>query len=371
MTSAPLGQPQLVDRIRREIAADGPRTFARFMELALHDPCYGYYAAGAERLGERGDFITAGDLGPAFGRALARQIVELDRVCGQPDPFDVVEFGAGRGLLARDLLSAAGERVRYTAIDASEGMRRSIATQAPQAIVAAKDTARPAGRGCVLAVELFDALPVHRLVRRAGRLEEIGVDWDGERFVEVVLEPREEVRAWSERYGAAALDGHEAEVCLGLEQQFERFDRALERGFALVFDYGDSADRLYTPERKRGTLLAYSEHRASEGYLERVGLQDLTAHVNFTALVDAAGSKGWRLVGRTTQDRFLIANGILEEFERMDDAAYRDPRRIEERWRTRQLIQPGGMGRRFHLLIFCKGLARVAPLAGLVDPFAG
>jgi SAM-dependent MidA family methyltransferase len=359
-----------VEQIRREILEQGPLTFARFMELALHHPRFGYYAAGSERLGERGDFITAGDLGPAFGRAMARQIEELDRECGRPAPFDVIEFGAGRGLLARDMTAVLDQRFRYVAVDASEGMRRSIAEIAPAAVVSAAADEWPAGRGCVLAMELFDALPVHRVRRRAGRLEEIGVGWERERFVETTLEPGADVAAWAERYGAAAEDGFEAEVCTQLDRQFARFDRAIDKGFALVLDYGDTAGLLYGRDRKRGTLLAYSAQRTNEDYLARVGLQDLTAHVNFTALADTAAARGWRTVGHTTQDRFLIANGVLEQFDEIDDEAYHDPAGIEARWRIKQLIQPGGMGRRFQVWIFCKGFAENPVLLGLADPFA-
>jgi SAM-dependent MidA family methyltransferase len=247
-------------------------------------------------------------------------------------------------------------------------MRREIARVAPGVGVA--DDAPAAAVGCVLAVELFDALPVHRVVRRDGRLEEIGVGWDGERFHAAPLEPANEVRAWAERYGAAAEEGFEAEVSLGLPAQIERWDRAIERGFALVLDYGDTAERLYTAQRRRGTLVAYHAHRAGEAYLERIGEQDLTAHVNFTALTDAAAEKNWRLAGSTTQDRFLIANGILEAFEQMDERAYRDPQRIRERQAIKQLIQPTGMGRMFQVWVYCKGFDIVPELAGLVDPFA-
>jgi len=369
------GHLALIDRIREEIRAAGPLTFARFMELALHHPRYGYYAAGPRRLGECGDFITASDLGPAFGRAVARQIAEFDRRCGEPDPFDIVEIGAGRGSLARDILGASEclgdglrRRVRYTAVDASKGMRRAIAETVPAIRIV--DEPPGATTGCVLAVELFDALPIHRIARRDGRLVEIGVGWDGARLHDALLEPNREVRAWAKRYGAAAEEGFEAEVCLGLREQVSRWDRGIERGFAIVLDYGDTADRLYTAARKRGTLLAYHAQRAGEEYLARIGEQDLTAHVNFSALTDAAEAAGWSLAGHTTQDRFLIANGILESFEQMDDAAYRDPRRIRERMGIKQLIQSTGMGRMFQAWVFCKGFDTVPPLDGLSDPFA-
>ncbi len=116
--------------------------------------------------------------------------------------------------------------------------------------------------------------------------------------------------------------------------------------------------------------MAYRAHRAGEGYLERVGEQDITAHVNFTALTDAAAAGAWRLVGRTTQDRFLIANGILGAFEDPDETAYHDPQRIRERLGIKQLIAPGGMGRVFQVWVYCKGFAELPPLAGLSDPFA-
>jgi len=249
-------------------------------------------------------------------------------------------------------------------------MRRAIAETAPRAVVPDAGAAFYAGRGSVLAVELFDALPVHRIVRRDGRLEEIGVAWDGDRFVDAVLEPGADVVAWSERYGAAAHEGFEAEVCPGIDAQFARFDQTIEGGFAVVLDYGDTAERLYGPERKRGTLLAYRGQRTNEDYLAHVGLQDLTAHVNFTALADAAEARGWSTVGHTTQDRLLIANGILEQFDEIDEEAYRDPEAIEARWRVKQLIQPDGMGRRFQAWVFCKGFDDVPTLSGLADPFA-
>lgn len=359
-----------MEQIRHEILEQGPLTFARFMQLALHHPEFGYYSAGPERLGERGDFITASDLGPSFGRALARQIEELDRECGHPEPFDIVEFGAGRGLLARDLTAELDGRFRYVAVDASGGMRRAITRAAPRADVQDAGAVFSAGRGSVLAVELFDALPVHRVARRDGRLEEIGVTWDGDRLVDAVLEPGADVVAWSERYGAAAREGFEAEACPAIDAQFARFDQAIERGFAMILDYGDTAERLYGPDRKRGTLLAYRGQRTNEEYLARVGLQDLTAHVNFTALADAARACGWRTVGHTTQDRLLIANGILEQFDEIDEEAYHDPAAIEARWRVKQLIQPGGMGRRFQAWVFCKGFDNVPTLSGLADPFA-
>ena len=376
-TAAPR-DPRLLALLRREIRSNGPIPFARFMELALHHPNLGYYAAGPARVGPAGDFVTANDAGPAFGRALARQIVEVDRLLGRPPVFDVVEFGAGRGLLARDVLDALAlgapdvhARTIYTAVDSSQAMREETARRAPEARVLRPDEAPASCAGCVLAVELFDALPVHRVRRRAGRLVEVFVDVDrSEALIEREGEPTPAAAAWAERYGAAREEGYEAEVCPAAAGQLDVLARTLERGVLLVIDYGDEAGRLYGPRRPRGTLLAYSRHATNEAFLERVGAQDLTAHVNFTALEDRAHELGLDVLGRTTQDRFLIANGILEEFAQPTLAEARDPCRVKARLRALQLLHPGAMGRVFHVLALSKAAPGPPALAGLADPFA-
>ncbi len=191
------GAPELLRRIADEIRGRGPISFARFMDLALHDPEHGYYARGASRLGRDGDFYTASDVGTLFGDCVARQLFEMDGLLGRPPEFAAVEFGAGRGLLARDVLDAApavdadfARRLRYVAVDPSPGMRAAGAARAPEAETARPGEVGPRPAGCVLAVELFDALPVHRLRRRDGRLLEIAVDLDASgRLVEAERDP--------------------------------------------------------------------------------------------------------------------------------------------------------------------------------------
>ncbi len=137
----------------------------------------------------------------------------------------------------------------------------------------------------------------------------------------------------------------------------------------IIVDYGASATELYGPAHAGGTLLAYRRHRAHDGYLEQVGEQDLTAHVNFTALEDHARERGLSVLGQTTQDRFLIANGLLEAFESRDESQWRDPREVKRRLQAMQLIHPSAMGRRFRVLLLAKGLDPPPELAGLRDPF--
>ena len=375
---ADAGEPSLLERMRAEIAADGPLSFARFMDLALHDPLAGYYASSAARIGRAGDFFTASDVGSGFGRSIARQLAELLPLLPANEPFDVVEFGSGRGLLARDILDAAprldpqfARRLHYTMVDRSAAMRAESARNAPAARSIPPDDLSAPWCGCALAVELFDALGVHRLRRRDGRLVEIGVGVDAEgALVETEIDVHPEARALAERYGAATQEGSEAEVAPEASRLLAQIVATLRRGLVLIVDYGDRARRLYGPERPRGTLLAYRDHVTHEAFLRDVGRQDLTAHVNFSQLEDAALELGLTPLAFTTQDRFLVANGILEDFEQPDLAAAYDPRRVKQRLQAMQLIHPTGMGRIFKVLVLAKGFATPPHLAGLSDPFA-
>ncbi|MBZ5640472.1 MAG: SAM-dependent methyltransferase, partial [Acidobacteriia bacterium] len=297
--------------------------FDRFMDLALHDREHGYYSKGASRVGREGDFFTASDVGTLFGDCVAKQLVEMDRLLGRPPRFTAIEFGAGRGLLARDVLDAApgidaefASRLRYVMADRSPGMRAAAAGLVPEAESASPADVAQRAAGCVLAVELFDALPVHRVRRREGRLREVFVDLGADgRFVEREGDPAPEAEALARRYRAAGRDGEEAEVCPAASEALDALLAAIRRGFVVVVDYGDPAPVLYGPGRPRGTLLAYHRHATNEDFLLRVGEQDLTAHVNLTQLEDRGRERGAETLGITTQDRFLIANGILRHFE--------------------------------------------------------
>ncbi len=345
------------------------------MELALYDPRGGYYTGESERFGPDGDFFTAVDAGHAFGRCLARQLDEIDRRTETFDPFHVVEFAAGRGLLARDVVDSASaghpglaSRLRYLMVDRSPRLREQAAATVPEAEAVAPEGLGRVGSGCIVAVELFDALPVHRIRNVAGERVELRVGLDrSERLIDVEAEPSAELVEHAERSGAAAIDGSEAEVCLGARRQLATMADCLDRGVILIVDYGERGADLY--RRNAGTLLAYHRHQTNQNYLERVGEQDLTSHVDFSALERAAEGIGLRVLGLTTQDRFLIANGIIEEFDQEAVAAGRDPSRVKRRLQAMQLIHPESMGRRFKVLILEKGCPALE-LDGLRDPFA-
>lgn len=365
---------RLVRRIRDEIEHAGPIAFDRFMELALHDPGDGYYAAAKPRLGPAGDYVTASDAGNAFGGALARQLAEIDERIGPFDPLDVVEFGAGRGLLARDVLDALrreraelAARVRYRMVDTSAALRGAARAAAPDAEALAPDELGRGHRGVGIAVELFDALPVRRLRRRAGRLVEVRVGVGSRGLVEVEAAAPAELVELAARHGAAADEGAEAEFAPGAGALLETLVAAFERGVLVIVDYGDRAERLFAAH-PGGTLLAYHRHLANTDYLERVGEQDLTAHVNFSLLEERARALGCAVVGLTTQDRFLIGNGVLEAFS-SSPAGFGEPAAVRRRLRTLALIHPGAMGRRFKVLLLGKGVDGPLDLAGLGDPF--
>ena len=336
---------ELGEVIRAEIRARGPLTFARYMELALYHPTLGYYAGGSEGrepLGWSGDYFTSGDVSPLWGWAIARQLRQMWEVSGRPEPFVVVEPGGGRGLLARDVWRYALNEnhawvsaLRYVALDkAQEGSPLRAARQARIAGELAHleapmgamrwasswvDAAPEPFTGCVVSNELFDALPTHVVEARGGALLEVyvGVDPQTGALVEEVGAPSSDAVAgyldehhapWRE-YG----EGWRAEICLAAAQELGAMTSRLARGFLLTIDYGATARRLYTRDRRHGTLAVYARHRFLDRPLEEPGSRDLTAHVNFSALARAGSAAGLRVAGYTTQAAFLTGLGVREE----------------------------------------------------------
>jgi len=279
-------------------------------------------------------------------------------------------------LLARDVLDslpsvAAGlaGRLRLRLVDRSAALRRSAAELVPEAESLAPEQLGEGLRGALIAVELFDAVPVHRVRRVAGELVEILVDRDaGGGLIEVESPASDELCAIAARYGAAAEEGFCAELAPAACALLESMAAAFERGVFVLVDYGDRAERLYAERNAVGTLLAYHGHATNQDYLLRVGEQDLTAHVNFSALEDRARELGLTVLGFTTQDRFLIGNGLLESFEQTGSAADLAVPRVKERLQAMALIHPGSMGRRFKVLLLAKGCE--PRLTSLNDPFA-
>jgi SAM-dependent MidA family methyltransferase len=311
--------------LHERIAHAGAIPFADFMEMALYHPEYGYYTAGREKVGWEGDYVTSVDLHFLFGACIGRQLAQMWELLGRPARFTVREYGAGRGLLARDVWRYARER----APDFARALRYTLVDKAPPAstdddapIIWAEADAVASEEpvvGCVLSNELIDAFPVHIVEVRGGRFYEVYVTERQGRLVETLGDiTNPDLLSYLATYSAAAAhfsDGWRAEVNRRAPTWLAAVAGQLRRGFVLTIDYGDRAPALYTRGRPRGTLAAYYRHSLSDQPLARPGEQDLTAHVNFSALIDAGRRAGLRLAGLTTQRDFLLALGIRDEVE--------------------------------------------------------
>ena len=404
-TSSNRASDDLASLIRDEIAQSGPITFARFMTLALYHPALGYYSGGGqgrEPIGWEGDYFTSGDLHPLWGWCLARQLHQVWELLDRPPRFDVVEPGAGRGLLAREVWRYALERapawaeaLRYTLADRTPASSPLRATREERlagelrALDAPQDATRWAADlgealpadgivGCVVSNELVDALPVHLVEKRGDTLAEVYVDQERAtgRLVERLGPPSSsEVAGYLDRYGVpwrGFPDGWRAELCLEASAWMRRVAAGLRRGLVLTIDYGDTARRLYTPLRRHGTLAAYSRHQLGEDPLAHPGQQDLTAHVNFSALVQAGREAGLRFVALTTQAALLEHLGIQQETEALAARLYPYAeserqisrgqldylRRASLRNAVATLLRPGGLGG-FKVLLQHRGMAGV------------
>jgi SAM-dependent MidA family methyltransferase len=370
--------PELEAAIRDEIAHDGPITFARFMERALYEPGHGYYRSAERRPGRAGDFLTAPEAHPLFGRALARSVAGVWTALGSPDRFTIREAGAGGGALAESLLArlAAGDpalaaalRYRPEEIEPRrlDDLRERLAAAGLDAPLEPDDGAPIVG--AVIANEVLDALPTHRVVMRDGRLREVLVGWRDGTFIDVEAEPSTPALARRlEGEGVRFDEGQQGEVCLELEGWVARAAAGIERGVLLLIDYGDPAERLYEARRRpAGTLLAYLRHRAHDDVYRAVGRQDLTAHVDVTAVGAAAAAAGLDHLGTTTQGRFLAALGAGELLvELQGETAAALPAYLEARAALVRMIDPAAMGG-FKVMIFGRGLPPGTALSGLPE----
>lgn len=368
---------ELVARIRAEIRDAGPMTFARFMELALYDPAGGYYRGATARPGWSGDFMTASEAHPIFGHAIARQLEEVWVRLDRPTTFVVREYGAGTGALAAAILrglsadrSGLAEAIRYEPVEIDPRRIEALATR----LVAAgfgDRIGRPASvepvEGAVIANEVLDALPVHRVGIRDGVLAERFVAHDGERFVDAWGPPSTPALAARLATEEIALaEGSSAEIALALDGWIAAAAAGLGRGLLLLIDYGAPAAELYDPVRRRdGTLRAYLRQRVHANPYIHVGHQDLTAHVDLTAVERAAAAAGLETLGLTTQAEFLVGVGT----EDLLRAAQADPGTtiadyLVLRSTLMRMLDPAAMGR-FRVMAFARRWPAGAMLSGL------
>jgi SAM-dependent MidA family methyltransferase len=352
-------------------AAGGWLSFERFMDLALYAPGLGYYSGGAEKLGEGGDFTTAPEVSRLFGACVAAQCAEVLREMG---PGSVLEIGAGSGRLAADLLArleTLGQLPEnYWILDVSADLRQRqrehLEKRLPQLLHRVHWLDRPPAEsfdGVIVANEVLDALPVARFRWHLSAVEELGVEIRGQEF------------AWGARPANAAMlrfcrelsdvagpwnDGYVSEYCPRLGAWTRAVTQPLRRGAVLWFDYGLPRAQYYLPERHDGTLACHFRQRLSDDPFANIGLQDISAWVDFTCVAEASRESGFELAGFTTQAHFLAGLKIDQEMRLAAGGDENLFARLANQ--ARQLMMPGEMGERFKAMAWLRGLD--IPLSG-------
>lgn len=348
--------------LAERIETDGPISFARYMEQALYEPGLGYYMAGAAKFGADGDFITAPEVSPLFGAALARQI----RSVLQQQGGGILELGAGSGKLALSILQALSDipGLRYTILEPSaelayrqqQLLRSHLATGVMDRICWI-DTLPQGFTGVIIANEVMDALPVERFIKGAEgeALQRLCVS-SNLAYVQVPAPDslQQAVDTIESDLPQPLPAAYCSEVCLYLKPWLASLAQSLAGGVLLLVDYGYPRREYYLPERKHGTLACYYRHRAHDDPFFWPGLQDITAHVDFTAVAEAAVSQGMDILGYASQSAFLLDNDLLALAEEMAASLDSDMQRIEVARAVKTLTLPGEMGERFQVMALGK-----------------
>ena len=376
---------QLCDLIHRDIALQGGWIpFSRFMELALYAPGLGYYSAGARKFGAAGDFVTAPEISPLFGRALARQVAEI---MAHSTPH-IIELGAGSGQLAVDVLGELEKQAclpeRYDILEVSADLRQRqqalLQQHLPHLInrVHWLDALPDSISGVVVANEVLDALPVHLLRWRSSTLTPPQRESEARVRGQVVVErgvasEGECFFVWQERLleipallaiaqQIVVPDDTLSEISLAARGLVGSLSERLQQGVLLFIDYGFGAREYYHAQRDCGTLMCHYRHYAHDDPLFLPGLQDITAHVDFTAAAEAAIDAGLHLYGYTTQAHFLINCGITDLLAEADPENVRDYLPLSAQ--LQKLTSPAEMGELFKVIAVGKGMG--VPLSGFV-----
>ncbi|MFM2432441.1 MAG: hypothetical protein RLZZ511_3655 [Cyanobacteriota bacterium] len=371
-------------------------TFADYMDLLLYEPQWGYYNQRARQIGARGDFFTAPHLGPEFGQMIAVQLIQMWEVLGKPPSFQVAEMGAGQGLLAQDILRWIRQQspecfalLEYIIIEKAvdliavqqQQLLPEFESQLPLRWQSLEDLADRPIVGCLVSNELVDALPVHQVRFEQGQLQElyvaIGDDPSSPGLVEQWDQPSTpDLEQYFDDLGLRPVgpeypDPYRTEVNLAAQDWLRSVSAGLAQGYLLTIDYGYPAARYYNRVRDQGTLQCYYQHRHHNDPYVNLGQQDITAHVNFTALEQWGTQVGLETLDVTQQAMFLMALGLGERIAALGQSDSTDPQEILQRLQRRdalyQLINPMGLGN-FGVLIQAKGLTdamRSQPLQGL------
>ena len=347
--------------IRARIASEGRITFAEFMNVALYHTAGGYYSRGSSTSDHR-DYYTSPAAHPAFGALIAIQLRRMWEVLERPSPFYAVEMGAGNGLLARDVVGYAltlpspfTDALRYIALDRSSVHGEPDGRAAGYQRVVAQALPIKGVVGCFFSNELVDSFPVHRFQIQRGAIKELYLSLRDERFVEVLGEistPLLERHLDHLRFRLP--EGYRGEINLQIGPWMAEIARALKRGFVLTMDYGYEAGDLYSPERAYGTLQTYYRHASGASPYELIGMQDITAHVDFSSLISGGNAIGLRPIGLCTQAHLLRGLGLEEWVRRLRTKHLTQRNRDANMMAMRELVRPDGLGA-FKVLVQEKG----------------
>lgn len=374
--------------IVQEIRERGPIPFSRYMELCLYHPQLGYYSRNVEQFGKAGDFYTSSDVHAVFGRLMARQFEEMWRLMGSPAQVEILELGPGRGLFAQDVLAWSEKKFpdffsafHCTLMESSPGLcqrlqgtlsrylesgKTSLAIQGTIAVSRQEEpiahTLAPDVPIIVFANEFFDAFPVG-ILSSEGALRI--AEKDG-RFYESWAEPSKPELHFLDHYGVHPEPGERIEVSLAAQQYLSAVAKAAHRGFLLIIDYGYTRQEQLAG-RHRGTLMTYRQHSASGNPYEAPGEQDITAHVNFTALASAAERNEMNVQPLVTQSQFLLGIGESNQFADAFEECRVPQERAKVALQLKHLITPEGMGETFRVMVATKGITpqKASELSGL------
>ncbi len=363
--------------IRTQIeAAGGSLGFGEYMQHALYAPGLGYYAAGAAKFGEAGDFITAPEVSSAFGAVVARQCAE---VLAQIPGGEILEYGAGSGKLAVDVLEAlrrlgslpTAYKILEVSADLRERQEALLQQRVPELLprVSWLDAPPTKMQGVILANEVLDAMPVERFVRRDGGILQQRVAVAGREFAwtDAPAPARlvAAVNAIEAELGAPFPEAYVSEICLAVPAWIQGLAEALQTGTAFLFDYGVSRREYYAAERSRGWLRCHFRHHAHNDPLVLAGIQDISAWVDFTAVAEAAVAAGFEISGYCAQAQFLMAGGLAEELKNLATLPLQEQLALSRQVKT--LTLPGEMGEHFKCMALQKGVTARPSAFGLAD----
>jgi SAM-dependent MidA family methyltransferase len=350
----------LAMKIKQEIHRQGPISFARFMELALYAPGLGYYVADWPKIGQEGDFTTGPEISTLYSYCIAKQCQQVF----ESMPGSILEFGAGTGMMAAQILQELEKRATlphcYYIMEISGDLRarqkKTLQKHVPHLLSNVKwlNTLNDFQlKGVILANEVLDAFPVHRFKFTEGRLQEYFVSLEADEFILVLSDPLTEVKDYIEAIKLPYQEGYESECNLLLLDWVKTISRILTRGLCLLIDYGFPRHEYYHPDRNTGTLMCHSRHQAHDNPLLNIGRQDITAHIDFTAIAEAATRYNLLLSGFATQASFLISCGMIEALQNKSQSRQGYWNLVNE---VKLLTSPNEMGELFKVMALTKEL---------------